>query len=134
MNGSPSECVHNCFHVRQIINQKIRVMLCKIMPGPSACCDRNRARAERFPAGDVARRVTYNVDLGGGELRSRALLFRARASKSTKLVSVAVIIGKRAEFKKMPDAVVFKLQSRSAGHISREQGQNHMWPCFQSLE
>ena len=107
VNGSPSECVHNCFHVREIINQKIRLMLCKLIPAPSSRCDRDRPRAEGFAARDVARSVANDVDLGRGELPS-VFLLRAGASESAELVSVAVIIGKCAEFEEMPDAVVLK--------------------------
>jgi hypothetical protein len=83
-------------------------MPCKIIPAPSAGCNRDRPRAERFAARNVARSVANDVDLGRGELPSM-LLLRTGASKSAELVSVPVIIGKRAEFEKMPDGVVLKL-------------------------
>src|SRR5215468_10559793 len=133
MNRSPSECVHNCSHVREIINQKIGVMLCKLVSAPSAGRHRDRPCAERFAACDVARRVANDVDFRRGELPS-VLLLCSGASESAELVSVAVIISKRAEFKKMPDAVVLKFQSRAAGYISRKKRQHHMRPCFQSFE
>jgi hypothetical protein len=82
-------------------------MLRKLVSTPSARCDRDGPRAERFATSDVARRVANDVDLGSGELASM-LLLRARPSESAELVSVAVIIGKRAEFEKMPDAVVLE--------------------------
>src|SRR5262249_35830102 len=101
-------CVHNCFHVREIINYKIRLMSCKLIPAPSSRRDRDRPRAESLAARDVARGVANNVDLGRGELPS-VLLLRAGASKAAKLVSVTVIIGKCAEFEEMPDAIVLEL-------------------------
>ena len=107
VKGSPSECVHNCFHVRQIINQKIRLILCKLIPAPFSRCDRDRTCAEGFAARDVARSVANDVDLGRGKLPS-VLLLRAGASESAELVSVAVIIGKCAELKEMPDVVVLE--------------------------
>ena len=82
-------------------------MLCKLIPAPSSRCDRDRPRTERLAARDVARRVADNVDFGGGELPSVPLLCTG-ASKSAELVSVAVIIGKCAEFEKVPDAVVLE--------------------------
>ena len=82
-------------------------MLCKLVPVPSAGCDRDRPRAERFAARDVTRRIANHVDLGRGELLS-VLLLCASASESSELVSVAVIIGKCAEFEKMPDPVVLE--------------------------
>ena len=82
-------------------------MLCKLIPAPSSRCDRNRPRAEGFAALDVARSVANDVDFGCGELPS-VLLLRAGTSKSAELVSVAVIIGKCAEFEEMPDAVVLE--------------------------
>src|SRR5689334_4740281 len=97
VSGSPSECVHDCFHVREIINQKIRLMLCELIPAPPAGCHRDGSRAEGFSARDVARSVANDVNLRSGELSS-VFLLRTGASESAKLVSVAVIIGKCAEF------------------------------------
>ncbi len=82
-------------------------MLCKLIPVPCSRCNRDRPRAKRFAARDVARGVANDVDLGRGELPS-VLLLRAGASESAELVSVAVIIGKCAEFEEMPDAVVIE--------------------------
>ncbi len=82
-------------------------MFCKFIPAPSPGCDGNRPRAKGFAALDVARSVANDVDFGCGELPS-VLLLRAGASKSAELVSVAVIIGKCAEFEEMPDAIVLK--------------------------
>ena len=82
-------------------------MLCKLIPAPSSGCYRDRPRAEGFAARDVARGVANDIDLGRGELPS-VLLLRAGASESAELVSVAVIIGKCAEFEEMPDAVVLE--------------------------
>src|SRR5262249_59344345 len=107
VNGSPSECVHNCFHIREIINHKIRLMFCKLIPAPSSRRDRDRPRAEGFAARDVARRVANNIDLRRLELPS-VLLLCPSASESAKLVSIAVIIGKCAEFEEMPDAIVLE--------------------------
>src|SRR6266566_8254330 len=98
-------------------------MLCKLIPAPSSRSDRDRPCAEGFAARDVARRVANDVDLRRGELPS-VLLLRAGASESAELVSVAVIIGKCAEFKKMQDAVVLEFESGAAGHIPREKRQN----------
>src|SRR5882724_1285191 len=109
------------------------MMLCKLVPAPCPGCDRDRPRAEGFATRDVARRVANDVDLGRGELPS-VLLLRAGASESAELVSVAVIIGKCAEFKKMPDAVVLEFQSRTAGHIPREKRQHDVRPRFEPFE
>jgi hypothetical protein len=83
-------------------------MLGKFIPAPSAGCNRDRARAERLPAGDVARCVANDVNLGRGELLS-VLLLCAGPSESPKLVPVTVVIGERAKLEKVPDAVVLQL-------------------------
>ena len=82
-------------------------MLCELVPRPSASCDCYRSRAERFTASDVARGVADNVDLRCGKLLS-VLLLRASTSESAELIPVAVIIGKCAEFEKMPNAIVLE--------------------------
>ncbi len=80
-------------------------MLCKLVAARSAGGDRDRSRAKRFSTGDVARRVADNVDLGRGELAA-VFFFCPSASESPKLVAVAVVVGKRAKFKKMPDPIM----------------------------
>src|SRR5438046_348221 len=108
-------------------------MLCKLMPRPSASCDRDCPRPERFAALDVARRVANEVDLGRGELPA-VLFLRADASESAEFVSIAVIIGKCAEFEKMRDAIMLEFQSRAAEYIPRKKRQHQMRPWFQSFE
>jgi len=108
-------------------------MLCKVIPAPSSRCDRDRPRAERFSARDVARSVANDVDLGRGELSSVFLLC-ACASKSAELVPVAVIVGKRAEFEEMPDAVVLEFKLRAAGDIPREKRQHDVRPRLQPFQ
>src|SRR2546421_8375188 len=107
VNGSPSERVYNTFHVREIINQKIGVMHREFIATPPAGGDGDGARAERFPAGDVARSIADNVDIGRRELAAM-FFFCPGASESPKFVAVAVVVSKRAKFKKMPNSIVFQ--------------------------
>src|SRR5204863_1924770 len=102
-------------------------MLCKLVAARSAGGDRDRSRAKRFSTGDVARRVADNVDLGRGELAA-VFFFCPSASESPKLVAVAVVVGKRAKFKKMPDRIMLQLQARAARAISREQRKHYIGP------
>src|SRR4051812_5837650 len=113
VNGSPSECVYNTFHVREIINQEIGLMLCKFIATRSAGSDCDGARPERFPAGDVARGIADDIDLGRSELAAM-FFFCPGTSESPKLVAVAVVVSKRAKFKKMPDPIVLQFQARAA--------------------
>jgi hypothetical protein len=83
-------------------------MICKLVPAPSASCDGYGPRTERFTASNVARGIANNIDLGSVELLFM-LLPRTSSSEPAKLVSIAMIIGKCAEFEKMPDAVVLEL-------------------------
>ena len=82
-------------------------MLCQLIAAPSAGRDGDRPRAESFAARDVSRRVANDINFRRGEFAS-VLLLRTGASESAELVSVAVIIGKCAEFEEMPDPVVLK--------------------------
>src|SRR6187551_2759240 len=108
-------------------------MLCKLFPVPSAGCHGDCPRAQRFAARDVAWGVANHIDLGRGELSSVFLLC-ACASKSAELVPVAVIVGKRAEFEEMPDAVVLEFKLRAAGDIPREKRQHDVWPRLQAFK
>src|SRR5438094_6410273 len=108
-------------------------MLCKLIAAPSAGRHRDRARAERFPAGNIARCVPNHVNLRCREL-APMFLFCAGACESPELIPVAVIIGERAKFKKMPDAVVLELETRSTRDISCEQREHHMRPRFQPFK
>src|SRR5207248_7677756 len=95
--------------------------------------DRDRSRAKRFSTGDVARRVADNVDLIRGELAA-VFFFCPGASESAKLVAVAVIVSKRAKFKKMPDPIMLQFQARAARDISREQGEHYMRPRLEPFK
>src|SRR5215467_570105 len=108
VNGSPSERIHNASHIREIINQKIGLMVCKLLAAPSAGGDRDSPCAERFSTSDVARRVADDVDLRRGELAAM-FLFCAGASEAPKLIAIAVVVGKGAKFKKMPDPIMLQL-------------------------
>src|SRR4029077_10926887 len=108
-------------------------MLREFIAAPSAGRHRDRARPERSAARNVARRIANDVDLGRGELPAM-LLFCASASEPPQLVAIPVIIGKRAKFKKMPDAVVLEFQSRAARDISSEKPEHYMRPRFELFE
>ena len=62
------------------------------------------------------------------------LLLCAGTSESAELVSVAVIVGKRAEFKKMPNAVMLQLESRAARDVSSEKREHDMRPRLEQFE
>ena len=108
-------------------------MLCKLVAARSAGGDRDRSRAKRFSTGDVARRVADNVDLIRGELAA-VFFFCPGASESAKLVAVAVIVSKRAKFKKMPDPIMLQFQARAARDISREQRKHYMRPRLEPFK
>src|SRR6516162_8807670 len=92
---------------------------------PRAGRDSDGARADRFAAGNVARRVADHVDLRS--LKGLAVfLLRACASKRPELVAVVVIVREGAELEIMPDAVVLEFQLRAAREISSEEGKHHV--------
>ncbi len=80
---------------------------------PGAGRDRDGARAERFPAGDIARRIADHIDLVRGKFAT-VLFLRACAGKCSEFIPIVVVVGEGAEFKKMPDAVVTEFELRAA--------------------
>ena len=63
---------------------------------------------KRLTASNIARRIADYINLGGGELAAVPLRC-ARASKRPEPVTVSMIIGERAKFKKVPDTVMIEL-------------------------
>jgi hypothetical protein len=120
-------------YVGKIIDQKIRLIFCKLVTIPCAGRDGNSTRAEGFAAGDVARRIADHVDLGCGELP--AMFFHCPgASNGSKPIAVVMVVGKGAEFEEVPDAIVFQLQLRPTRDISSEKRQHQMRPRLQLFE
>src|SRR5213594_1416426 len=105
----------------------------KVAAAPPTGGDGNGAGAERFAAGNVARRVADDVDLGGGKFAAM-FFFGARPGEGAELVAIVVIVGKRAEFEKVPDAVMPELQLRAARHVSGQKGEDQMFSRPQFLE
>src|SRR4030095_4824220 len=62
----------------------------------------------------------------------RVFLPRTPLCKWTKLVAVMVVIGKRAELKKIPDPIMRKFQFRSPLHVASEEAQNFLSARSQS--
>src|SRR5207244_7722304 len=56
------------------------------------------------------------------------------AGESPKLVAVAVVVSKRAKFKKMPHPIMLEFQARAARDISREQRKHYMRPRLEAFE
>src|SRR4029077_16068297 len=108
VNRLPSERIDNSIYVRKIIDQKIGPIFCKLFAAPGAGRDGDGARTERLTAGDIARGVADDVDFGRGEFAA-VLFFCASPSEWSEAISILMIVGKRAELKKMPDTIVFKL-------------------------
>ena len=75
---------------------------------PRAGRDGDSTRAECFAAGDIARGVADHVDFGRGEFAAM-LFFCASPSEWSEPISILMIVGKRAELKKMPDTIMFEL-------------------------
>src|SRR5438046_9512337 len=108
VNRSPSERMDNIVHIRKIIDQKIRLIFCQLVVTPRAGRDGDSARPIRLATGDIARGVANYVDLGCCEFAAMLLLC-AGASESYEPISMFMMIGKRAEFKNMPDAIMLDL-------------------------
>src|SRR3981081_1396130 len=104
-------------------------MLSQLFPGPRTGRDCDRAGAERFSAGDVARRVADDVDLVRGKF-SAVLFLRPGTGKWSELVPIVVVVGESAKLKKMPDAIVAELQFCAAGDVAGEKGEHQMFSRF----
>src|SRR6266704_1409890 len=108
VNQSPSERIDNTVHIRKVIDQKIRLIFCQLVVTPCAGRDGDSTRAKRLATGDIARGVADHINLGCGEFATMLFLC-ATASECSEPVSILMIVGKRAEFKEMPDAIMLEL-------------------------
>src|SRR6059058_5387512 len=93
---------------RFFLDQNIRLIFCQLVVTPRAGRDGDSARTKRLATGDIARGIANYVDLGCGEFAAMLFLC-ASASESSEPISILMIIGKRAEFKEMPDAIMLEL-------------------------
>src|SRR5947207_1326220 len=108
-------------------------MFRQFFPAPGACGDRDGAGAERFSAGNIARRVADDVDLLRGKFAA-VLFLGPGTGKCSELVAIVVVVGEGAKFKKMPDAVVAKLELCTAGDVAGEQPEHQMFSRFELFE
>src|SRR5436309_1884793 len=89
------------------------------------------ARAQGLATSNIARRIADYIDLGGGELAAVSLIC-ARASERSEPVTISMIIGERAKFKKVPDTVMLELELRAAGYIASKKRQHGMRPRLEA--
>src|SRR4051795_5380150 len=94
--------------------------------------DCDRARTDRFAAGDVMRCVSDDVDLCGFKFMT-VLFLGAAASKRSKLIPIVVIVRERAKFEKVPDAVMLEFQLCTARYVPGQQRENEVRTLFQSV-
>jgi len=108
-------------------------MFGEVCARPRSGGDGNGARAESFAASNVARGVANHI--GFFRRKFAAMFFPgARSRETAEFVAVMVIIGKCAEFKKMPDAVVLELELRAARDISGQKREDKIRAGFQAFE
>src|ERR1043165_7029295 len=99
------------------------MMFSQFVSAPSPGCDRDRARPQRLPAGNVARSIADDIDFIGRKFPSM-LFFCARPGKCSEPVPIMVIVGKGAEFKEMPDPVMTELKLSAAGEIAGKESED----------
>src|SRR5712664_1226802 len=109
------------------------MMLREFFATPRSGRDRDGARAERFPASDIAWRIADDIDLIRGKFAA-VLFFRAGAGKCSEFIPIVVVVGEGAEFKEVPDAVVAKFELCPARDVAGEQAEHEMFSSFQSFE
>ncbi len=95
--------------------------------------DGNGARADRFAARDIVRRVADDVDLRGREI-DRVPLPRPPLREGPELVAIVVIVGKSAEFKKIPEPVIREFDLRAAFQVAGEKSEDIVRPLAQPEE
>ena len=113
----PPEINHHQGHLGKIVHDPVGLILGQLRARKISGGDRNRARADRFAARDIVRCIPDHIDLRGREI-DRVFLLRTLLREWTEFVAVVVIIGKRAELKKIPDPIMRKLQLRPALHVA----------------
>src|SRR5205814_7661977 len=101
----PSARIDETIDICKVVDQESGLMFSQFLAAPGAGGDGDGAGAKGFAACDVARRIADDVDLGSGKLATM-FFFSTRPGERAELVAIVVIVGKRAEFKKMPDAVM----------------------------
>ena len=129
----PAERRDGCFDVGKIVDHLIRLMFRQLVAGEAPGRDRNRARADCFPARDIVRGVANDVDICRGEI-GPVLLPRAPLRKGAELVPIVMIIGERAELEKIPDPIVRKLQLRAPFDIAGKEPKNILWSRVQARQ
>ena len=98
-------------------------MLGQLLPRKTSGRDRDGARANRFAARDIVRRVTDNIDIGGGEI-DRVFCAGPLLRKRSEIVAIVVIVGKGAKFEKIPDAIVRELELRAAAEVAGQESEH----------
>src|SRR5438876_10021165 len=114
-----------------MIDQEIRMIFGKSIATPGAGRHGDGARAQGLATSNIARRIADYIDLGGGELAAVSLIC-ARASERSEPVTISMIIGERAKFKKVPDTVMLELELRAAGYIASKKRQHEMRPRLEA--
>src|SRR5438552_16894659 len=105
-------------------------MLRQFFAAPSTGGDGDGACAERFSAGDIARRVADDVDLVRGKFAA-VLVFGAGAGKCTELIPIVVVVGEGAKFKEMPDTVVAEFELCAACDLAGKEPEDEVFSRFQ---
>ena len=95
--------------------------------------DRNGARAEKLPAGDIVFGVADDIDAGDVEIVT-VFLRRARPRESAEFIAIVMIVGKGAEFEVIPKPKMPQLNLRAALQISREQTEHAIFTPVHALE
>src|SRR5207253_6910821 len=106
------------------------MMLRQFFAAPSTGRDGDGACAERFSAGDIARRVTDDIDLVCGKFAT-VLFFRAGAGKRTEFIAIVVVVGEGAEFKEVPDAIMAEFELCAACDVAGKKSEDEVFSRLQ---
>src|SRR5437763_16322244 len=109
------------------------MMFGKFLAAPGAGRHRNGSGAERFSAGDISWRIADNVDLLCRKFTTMPF-FCPGLSERPELITIVMIIGEGAEFKKVPNAIMIELELRSPGNVAGQKSKDDMFPRFQLFQ
>src|ERR1700730_2186706 len=130
---SPSQFLNHLVRVCQIVEQKIWSVPLQSFTRPTAGRNRNGARAKCFSAGDVVIGIADDIDFGRIEIMTMPCL-SAFSGKSAQLVPIVMVVRKGPEFKKIPEAVILKLELCTLLQISGQKCEHDIRLRSQAFE
>jgi hypothetical protein len=129
----PAEVADDRIDIGKVVDDPVWLVLGQLVGGEAPGRDRNRARADRFAAGNVVGRVADHIDICGNEIDGVSFE-RPALRERPQLVAVVVIVRESAKFEEVPEPVMAQLQLRAAFQIASEKTEHVLRPLPQSRQ